>query len=139
MNKLQNDIACRALDLLNENNGHLSESTLLSLLENEFGMNNTREIWFVIIRLTNDYKLIYKSNSWLCLSSNGEVAANIGVNKYIQKLHTNARLDIKMKQLEVVSKWLSILKDSRVLLTVLISSITMGLIYALLLVLKVIL
>lgn len=139
MNRMQDEIACKVLTLLNEHNGHLTKSGLLDRLEKEIPNNNDKEIWFVVNRLLNDYKLIYESNSWICLSSDGEVAVNIGVDRYIRKLHKNKRLDLKMKQLEVISKILSILKDSKVILTALVAALTTGLIYGLILSLKAIL
>ena len=40
------------------------------------------------------------------LSDNGYVAKRIGFHKYMTKLHKNRRLDIKLKQLEVLCKTL---------------------------------
>lgn len=81
--------------------------------------------------MIEDYKLIYRSKSWICLSSNGEVAINLGISNYIRKIHSNQRLDIKMKRLEVISKILSIIKDSHTILTIAVTAVCTSLIYTL--------
>ena len=98
MNEKQNIIAEKILLVLKESNGHIRESDLLDKLESVDNSFNQLESTFVISRMIEDYKLIYRSKSWICLSSNGEVAINLGISNYIRKIHSNQRLDIKMKK-----------------------------------------
>lgn len=131
MNEKQNIIAEKILLVLKESNGHIRESDLLDKLESVDNSFNQLESTFVISRIIEDYKLIYRSKSWICLSSNGEVAINLGISKYIRKIHSNQRLDIKMKRLEVISKILSIIKDSHTILTIAVTAVCTSLIYIL--------
>lgn len=78
MNKMQDETVCKVLNLLNEHNRHLLKSMLLDILE-KYSNSNDEEIWFVINRLLNNYKLIYKSNSWLYLFFDVKVTINIGL------------------------------------------------------------
>ena len=123
MNELQQRIATEILILINNHNGHIFEYKLLDFLYDKFLENQKEEFTFVISRLIEDYNLIYQSNAWLCLTSNGEIAVNMGVAKYIKKLHANKRLDIRMKELEIISKLISIFKDSKTLLIIFITII----------------
>jgi hypothetical protein len=131
MNEKQNIIAEKILLVLKESNGHIRESDLLDKLESVDNSFNQLESTFVISRMIEDYKLIYRSKSWICLSSNGEVAINLGISNYIRKIHSNQRLDIKMKRLEVISKILSIIKDSHTILTIAVTAVCTSLIYTL--------
>lgn len=137
MNEFQQKIATEILVLVNNHNGHIFAYELDDFLYNTFGENQKEEFTFVISRLIEDYNLIYRSNAWLCLTSNGEIAVNLGVAKYIKKLHTNKRLDIRMKELEVISKLISIIKDSKTLfimfITIIVNLILFLLRYAILL------
>ena len=128
MNEKQNIIAEKILSVLKQSNGHIRESDLLDKLESVDNSFNQLESTFVISRMIEDYKLIYRSKSWICLSSNGEVAINLGISKYIRKIHSNQRLDIKMKRLEVISKILSIIKDSHTILTIAVTAVCTSLI-----------
>lgn len=113
MNENQDKIADYILRTLGEHNSHLKESTLLEMAESSFGTGSDAEVYYVLGRLLEDYKLVYRSKSWICLTANGEVAVSMGTRKYLRKLHGNTRLDLKLKRLEIMSKWLSILKDGK--------------------------
>lgn len=60
MNEKQNIIAEKILLVLKESNGHIRESDLLDKLESVDNSFNQLESTFVISRMIEDYKLIYR-------------------------------------------------------------------------------
>ncbi|WP_302994155.1 hypothetical protein [Parabacteroides goldsteinii] len=124
MNELQQKIAIEAIRILGERNGHSEMSRLKGTLHQVFGFENRGEVAFVLGKLDEDYGMIYKQDNWYCLSMKGDTALKVGVDRYFQKIHSSHRIDLEMKRLEVISKWLDIIQKGSSITISLISLLT---------------
>lgn len=79
-------------------------------------MDIERDYIYVVDSLEKDYRLIRREKAELRLTPDGEAAQRIGFEKYLKKIKSGKQLEITQKRLEVASKFLSIIKDSKTVL-----------------------
>lgn len=114
MNQSQTQIAVAILEVLSEHNGRAPYSGILAHITELFGDTNQvrGDRVYVINKLEVEYQLIRRQNALVFLSDNGELAKKMGFDRYIKDLHSNQRLDIKLKRIEFYVKVVELLKSS---------------------------
>lgn len=113
MNKQQDEIAEIILKNLIQHNGCLKESFLDANLTKLYGDTgeHKKNRFFVKKRMIEEYDLIKRDGALLMISDNGETAHKIGIQKYLKELHSNQRLDVKLKRLEFWCKILTLINN----------------------------
>lgn len=66
--------------------------------------------------LEKDYRLIRREGAELHLTPDGEAAQRIGFEKYLKSVKKGKQLELTLKRMEIVSKFLAIVKDSKTVL-----------------------
>lgn len=124
------------LQTLSDNAGCMDKGYLDRMFISQYGetVPARKDRFYVKSQLEEEYKLIRTKGTMLLLSDNGHVAKRIGFHKYVTRLHKNQRLDIKLKQLELWCKMLTVAKEAPLAIVSLIEAIVItGLLMALLL------
>lgn len=136
MNEQQTAMAEFILQTLSDNAGCMDKGHLDRMFINQYGetVPAQKDRFYVKSQLEEEYKLIRTKGTMLLLSDNGHVAKRIGFHKYVTRLHKNQRLDIKLKQLELWCKMLTVAKEAPLAIVSLIEAVVItGLLMALLL------
>ena len=68
--------------------------------------------------LQNDYHLIRTDRAELLLTPDGIAAQRIGFEKYLRKVKKGTQLEVTLKRLDILSKAITIIKDSKAILMV---------------------
>ena len=128
MTEKQTDIAIRMLQYLVDNNNYERDGNVYSYICNWNTSDRSMEGDYEYVRdsLVNDYRLIRREGAELYLTPDGEAAQRIGFEKYLRKIKKGTQLEITLKRMDVLAKFLTILKESKTILVV-----TAGIVWAL--------
>lgn len=128
MTEKQTDIAIRMLQYLVDNNNYERDGNVYSYICNWNTSDRSMEGDYEYVRdsLVNDYRLIRREGAELHLTPDGEAAQRIGFEKYLRKIKKGTQLEITLKRMDVLAKFLTILKESKTILVV-----TAGIVWAL--------
>ena len=120
MTERQTQIAIKILQYLVDNNNYERDGNVQWYACD----GNTEDIDFecdylhVRDSLIKDYRLIRREGAELHLTPDGEAAQRIGLEKYLKKIKKGEQLDITLKRLDVLAKFLTVLKESKTILVI---------------------
>lgn len=120
MTDRQIQIAIKMLQYLSENNNFERDGNVYG-----YACDGNTENWEVEAdyehvrdSLIKDYRLIRREKAELHLTPDGEAAQRIGFEKYLSKVKNGVQLEVTIKRLEVLSKVVTIIKDSKAVLMI---------------------
>jgi hypothetical protein len=128
MTEKQTEIAIKMLQYLVDNNNYERDGNVYSYICNWDTSDRSMEGDYEHVRdsLIKDYRLIRREGAELHLTPDGEAAQRIGFEKYLRKIKKGTQLEITLKRMDVLAKFLTILKESKTILVV-----TAGIVWAL--------
>ena len=128
MTEKQTEIAIKMLQYLVDNNNYERDGNVYSYICNWDTSDRSMEGDYEYVRdsLVKDYRLIRREGAELHLTPDGEAAQRIGFEKYLRKIKKGTQLEITLKRMDVLAKFLTILKESKTILVV-----TAGIVWAL--------
>ena len=115
MTERQTEIAIKMLQYLVDNNNYERDGNVQSHACDGNTEDIELECDYLHVRdsLIKDYHLIRREGAELHLTPDGEAAQRIGFKKYLRKIKKGTQLDITLKRMDVLSKSLAIIKDSK--------------------------
>ena len=114
----QTQIAIKILQYLADNNNYERDGNVYSYVCDWNTDDRTLEGDYEHVRdsLEKDYRLIRREKAELHLTPDGEAAQRIGFEKYLKQVKKGKQLELTLKRMEIVSKFLTIVKDSKTVL-----------------------
>ncbi|MBQ9655666.1 MAG: hypothetical protein IJV38_06545 [Prevotella sp.] len=120
MTNRQTQMAIKILQYLSDNNNFERDGNVYTYICD--GNTESRELEgdyeYVRESLEKDYRLIRRERAELHLTPDGEAAQRIGFEKYIGKVKKGVQLEVTLKQLDILSKVVTIIKDSKAVLMI---------------------
>lgn len=115
MTERQTEIAIKMLQYLVDNNNYERDGNVQSHACDGNTEDIELECDYLHVRdsLIKDYHLIRREGAELHLTPDGEAAQRIGFKKYLRKIKKGTQLEITQKRMDVLSKSLAIIKDSK--------------------------
>ena len=122
MTEKQTGIAIKMLQYLADNNNYERDGNVYSYICNWDTSDRSMEGDYEYVRdsLVNDYRLIRREGAELHLTPDGEAAHRIGFEKYLRKIKKGTQLEITLKRMDVLSKGMAIIKDSKTVVIIVI-------------------
>ena len=115
MTERQTEIAIKILQYLVDQNNYERDGNVQSYACDGNTEDIELECDYLHVRdsLIKDYHLIRREGAELHLTPDGEAAQRIGFKKYLRKIKKGTQLEITQKRMDVLSKSLAIIKDSK--------------------------
>lgn len=122
MTEKQTEIAVKMLQYLVDNNNYERDGNVYSYICNWDTSDRSMEGDYEHVRdsLVKDYRLIRREGAELHLTPDGEAAQRIGFEKYLKKIKKGKQLEVTQKRLDVASKFLTIFKDSKTVVIIVV-------------------
>lgn len=118
MTDQQTQIAIKILQYLADNNNYERDGNVYSYVCDWDTSDRSLEGYYEYVRssLEKDYRLIRREKAELHLTPDGEAAQRIGFEKFLREVKSGKQLELTLKRMEIVSKFLTIVKDSKTVL-----------------------
>ena len=126
MTDQQTTIAVKILQYLASNNNYELDGNIHTYVSNgdTSDMGILDDYLYVKNTLENDYRLIRADKNIIMLTPDGEAAQRIGFEKYLKSVKNGKQLELTLKRMDLLDKWLSILKESRTILIIVVGLVT---------------
>lgn len=120
MTERQTEIAIKILQYLVDQNNYERDGNVQSHACDGNTEDIELECDYLHVRdsLIKDYHLIRREGAELHLTPDGEAAQRIGFEKYLRKIKKGTQLEITLKRMDVLAKFLTILKESKTILVI---------------------
>ena len=122
MTERQTEIAIKILQYLVEQNNYERDGNVQSHACDGNTEDIELECDYLHVRdsLIKDYHLIRMEGAELHLTPDGEAAQRIGFENYLRKIKKGTQLEITLKRMDVLSKGMAIIKDSKTVVIIVI-------------------
>lgn len=122
MTERQTEIAIKILQYLVDQNNYERDGNVQSHACDGNTEDIEIECDYLHVRdsLIKDYHLIRREGAELHLTPDGEAAHRIGFEKYLRKIKKGTLLEITLKRMDVLSKGMAIIKDSKTVVIIVI-------------------